>query len=219
MPGRSRSRGLGASRPTTRRTVDGIVGFRRSWERQSPPWHRDGATMRARRVSRRGEGGGAAVAAAVGTGTGTGAWTGRRGGRGKPGGRDAHVRPPPRRRSPKGRYHRGDPIIAAIRCAPVANCFAAAQRGRVACRGGVGGGVRNAPASRAHAGNLGDLWAPRFGDETSQSFFLRCTTSPRARSGSKKFPDGKKTFRTFVRLTLIRHRFFFFFVRTALKVD
>ena len=59
---------------------------------------------------------------------------------GQSGCRDAHVRLPPRRRSPKGRYHRGDPIIAAIRCAPVANCSAAAQRGSVA-RVGAGSGA------------------------------------------------------------------------------
>ena len=141
MPGRSRSRGLGASRLSTRRTVDGIVGFRRSWSDS----HLRGTVMVQRcergvfRVAGRAGGGGSGGCGRDGgEDGGVDGAAGAAGG--EPGGRDAHVRLPPRRRSPKGRYHRGDPIIAAIRCAPVANCFAAAQRGRVA-RVGAGSGA------------------------------------------------------------------------------
>ena len=49
-----RARGFPAADETHRRRHRRVPSV---LERQSPPWHRDGATMRARRVSRRGEAG------------------------------------------------------------------------------------------------------------------------------------------------------------------
>ena len=194
--------------------------------------HVRGAVMTQRRergVSRvAGRAGAAAVAAAAGTGTGTGGGDGAAGAAGGGARGSGHPRPAPRiDGSPKGRHHREDPIMAAIRRALMANCFAAAQRGRVVRVGaGSGGGWRNARPSRAHA-RISVFMGPAIWrrNQPNQVFCFRVATSPRARKLQtksrdcpKNFPDGKKTFLIFIRLVLIRHVFSFCTGRISVRL-
>ena len=204
-----RARGFPTVDGTHRRRHHGVPSV---LQRQSPPWHRDGAKMRARRVSRDGEGGGG-VSGGCGLG---GVWDGcgdeaagaaGGGARGSRGPRPA----PPASTEPQGTISSGgsDHSSDKTRSCGELRCGGATGMCR-ACQGGVGGGVRNAEASRAHARKLGFM-GPAFWRRNQQPnpvffLFFGVHTSPR-----KKISDGQKNISHFYQTDAHTTRFFFIF--------
>ena len=102
--------------------------------------------------------------------------------------------------------------MAAIRRALMANCFAAAQRGRVVRVGAGSGGGGETLGQAGPTREFRYLWAPRFGDETSQKFFFEVHNLSASPERLQKISRWQKNISHFYQTDAHTTRFFFHFV-------